>query len=174
MLEPLDGLAQKLGTSGQIPIRISYAYVTQVGGQHRQQLLDGLPGSIPANERAHRETVAKVVNARPGAIRWLTKTDLSRDLPEGPIDILMQQLPALLCNEEIGASRWIKMRISLLSVATQLRAGRRMQRYEARLAELGTVNPENPLLKIHIRALERQCLADPQTCDCLLYTSRCV
>jgi len=37
--------------------------------------------------------------------------------------------------------------------------------YQARLAELGPLDPENPLLKVDINALQRHGSTDPQTCD---------
>ena len=58
MVKPLDCLAEKLGASGQVPICVLHADMTQIRGQHRQQLFDRLTGSIPEHERAYRKTMA--------------------------------------------------------------------------------------------------------------------
>ena len=115
MLEPLDGLPQKLRTGRQIPIGVAHTDMTQICRQHGQSLLDRLSRPIPAHQRVYGKAMAQVMNARTRTSGRLAQSDLSRESPEHSIHVLVEQPSALFGHEEIGTARRVEMRIALLA-----------------------------------------------------------
>ena len=137
--------------------------MTEVGGKHRELLLDIDPLAIPAEKRPDGEAMPEVVHPRPGVIVRPSQTDLAGQLPENPMNILVQQSAAALGHKEVWAAARSKMSITPLGVAEQSFARRPMQWHEARLAELALPNRQHALVEVDIAALEAR---SPRTDAC--------
>jgi hypothetical protein len=118
--------------------------VTEVGGKHRELLLDIDPLAIPAEKRPDGEAMPKIVYARPGVIARAPQADLAGQAPENTMNILVQQSTAALGYEEAWAAARSKMSVAPFGVTEQSFAGRPMQGHEARLAELACRTVSTP------------------------------
>lgn len=68
--------------------------------RNRQFALDIFAGTIPVDQGLDGETLAQVMNPWTVALPLLPKADLSRQLPEDAVHILVQQSAALLGDKE--------------------------------------------------------------------------
>ena len=81
--------------------------MANIGGKRRKLLLDIDAFAIPTQQRTDGESVPEVVHTRPRMITGGAQTDLTRQMPEDAVYILMRQWSASLRNEEVwGAARW--------------------------------------------------------------------
>jgi hypothetical protein len=90
--------------------------VAEVGREPGQVNLDVDVCSVPAQERAHRESMTNIVKAWPSAIRRSTQTHPARQLDECLLDGVDRQTPAILADEEARRRGFRKDSISLLRV----------------------------------------------------------
>jgi hypothetical protein len=74
--------------------------MAKVSGEHRELLLNVLAFAIPVEQRPDSEAMTEVVHAWPGTISWAPQPDLSGQLPEDAMNVLVQQAASLLGNEE--------------------------------------------------------------------------
>jgi hypothetical protein len=128
--------------------------VTEIGGKHREPLLDVHTLLIPAEQGPDCEAMPEVVHARSGAITKAPQTDLAGQAPEDTVDVLMQQSTTALGDEEVCAAARSEMCAAPVGVAAERRAGCRMQRHEARLAELGQPDRQQAGLQVDVVTLE--------------------
>ena len=70
--------------------------MAQISGKHRYPLFDINAGLVPVDERAHRKSVAKVMDPRPEAISSLSQTDLATKSDESPTDHAVGERRALI------------------------------------------------------------------------------
>jgi hypothetical protein len=77
-LQTLNGQPHQLRTGRQIPIRIGYVDVSEIGGKNRKTSLDIFVTAIPLHQRLHSKSMAKIVQARSMASGFATETCLSR------------------------------------------------------------------------------------------------
>jgi hypothetical protein len=78
--------------------------VTEVGGKHRELLLDIDPWAMPDEKRPDGEAMPEVVYARSGVVARASQTDLAGQTPEDPMNILVQQSAAALGHKEVRAA----------------------------------------------------------------------
>jgi len=78
--------------------------MTEVGGKHRDSLLDIGSPAIPAEKRPDCEPMAKVVHARAGVIARPAQANLPRQTPKDTMDILVPQPTAALGDKELRAA----------------------------------------------------------------------
>ena len=76
----------------------------------------------------------------------------------------MQQSITALSDEEVDAAARSEMCVAPVGVAAERRAGRRMQRQEARLAELGQPDRQHAGLQVDVVTLEADRLGQTHAC----------
>jgi hypothetical protein len=67
--------------------------------------------------------MTEVMHARSGVIILAAQTNLARQSPEDPMNILVQQSAAALRDEEVRTAARSKMSIALHGVGAECRAG---------------------------------------------------
>jgi hypothetical protein len=154
-------MSEQFRTSGQIPICIARARVTKVSRKHGQQKFNLLSGSISVQQCLHSETVAKIVQTRPGVIRDRSKSYLARQSPKYSIYVLQEQPATPLSNKEKGASWWIEMSIASLSVTLQNRSCSAVDGNQSGFTELGIADRQDTTRQIDILSAKVERLADP-------------
>src|SRR5579859_2720556 len=126
--------------------------VAEIGGELRQTLLDIVAGTIPAQQRRNRITMAQVVNARTRGSVAVAEADLSRHRAECEVDALIIDATALIACEEIGARPSLAMRITPSRVVCQHGDRGRVDGNDARFTELGVANGQDAAVQIDIIA----------------------
>jgi hypothetical protein len=103
-LQTLNGQPHQLWTGRQIPIRIGYVDVPEIGGKNGKTSLDIFATAIPLNQRLHSKSMPKIVQARSLASGFATQTCLSRQHIECPPDFRTVQSVSSLRDEKIVRS----------------------------------------------------------------------
>lgn len=124
--------------------------MAEKGREDRQFPLDIFARAIPVGQGLDGEMVTKIVNPRTIALPPLPQADLSRQLPEHPVHVLVQQSATLLGDKEIGATRRDEMRVASRGIVRQHGDRRGMERDQPRLAELRLSNGEDTLVQIDV------------------------
>src|SRR5260370_41782177 len=84
ILQTLNCQPHQLWTGRQIPIRISYMDVSEIGRKNRKTSLAIFATAIPLHQRLHSKSTAKAVHARSLTSAFTTQTCLSRQHIELP------------------------------------------------------------------------------------------
>jgi hypothetical protein len=83
--------------------------VAEIGGEDGKQPFDIHPFAMPRQERSNGEAMPEVMHAGARVIARTPEADLAGQVPEDPMDILVQQPAAALGDEEMRAAvlaRW--------------------------------------------------------------------
>ena len=138
--------------------------MAEVGGKHRELLLDIDLLAIPAEKRPDGEAMPEVVYARPGVVARASQPDIAGQAPENTMNILVQQSTAVLGYKEMRATTRSQMSIAPCGIAEQGFAGRPMLGYEARLTELALSNRQHALVEVDVAALKADRLGQTRAC----------
>lgn len=106
--------------------------------------------------------MAEIVQPWPVTGRGATQTDPARELVEGSADIAHVQGSAPLSHKQGGAGAPGKELVTTRHVLGEHFSGRGMDRYDARLAELGAADRQQSLLEIDILELQADRLTNAQ------------
>src|SRR5689334_18758934 len=97
-----------------------------------------------------REPVPEIMQARAAAGVPGAESDLSRERIERPVDLAFVQSVAVLVHQERAFLSAAEHTIPPPCVICQNLASGSMQRYQPRLAELGSANDEHPFGPVQI------------------------
>jgi hypothetical protein len=98
--------------------------------------------------------MTQVMHARPATIARAPQTDLAGQAPKNTMNVLLRQSTASLRYEELCAAARSEMTVAPFGVPSERCAGRRMQGYEARLAELPLSDRQNTILEVNVTKLQ--------------------
>ena len=141
-LQTLNGQPHQLWTGRQIPIRIGYVDVSEIGGKNRKTSLDIFATAIPLHSGLHSKSMTKIVQARSMASAFATQTCLSRQHIECPPDFRTVQSVSSLRDEKIVRSL-VALDVSIPTRLVRRRASFGLEMWErnqAGLAELCSMN----------------------------------
>src|SRR6476469_4625798 len=133
----------------------------QVCRQDRQAALYVLTGPVPLDQGLDGKSVSKIVQPGAMTVGGATQSDLPGEVVKRSPDIgAIESCTTTGHEENLRPSR--QKTITPGSIVRENRAGRRMNRYQARLAKLRSPNRENALIQIHVVGLQVARLADAQ------------
>ncbi len=140
-----------------IPVGAGYADVPEVGRQQRHLAPGAIALLVPPRQRLNGEAMPKVMQPRPLGRTHRTQARLARQRVEGSMDMTAVEASTAPRDEQIAGDRVTEELRASLDVIGQDRVGRRMDRHQPPLAELGATNRQNRLLEVDVGKLEIQC-----------------
>jgi hypothetical protein len=142
--------------------------MAQIGRQPDHLARRVFAGAVPVDHRAHREAVAKIVDARSPAMLavWLMRPE--PDMLARPREVVSGSAvgePRSLIGDEQRHYGMADQPVALGNIVDQPSDDARVERQQPLPAELALPHAQHAMVGVKIIAIERQRLADPEPGD---------
>lgn len=150
----------------EVPKRVTDVDMPKIGGQDWHAPFGIFAGAVPSQEGHRSKSVTKIMKAWPMAVHGTAKTYLARKRIKRSMDWGgIHPIPPVR-NEEVGGHCSPgSVTLAALEIVRQHAAGRSVQGYQARLAELGAPDRQEPRLQVDVLEFQVARLTKPQTSD---------
>src|SRR3989304_5261231 len=161
-LEALGGDAHQLRNGGEIPVSVRHLGVAEIGRERQNLAIDIGAVLVPAQEPAHGEAVAQVVDARSACASPSGPTQSLPEPAEGLFHSCERESGCALSPEEELRSRSTAALLTVRGVASQGQCRRGVKWDQSGLAELACPDGQGAVDEVDVADCEGAGLRDPE------------